>query len=173
MGGPRGEDSKRDVRSESHAVADDEIRVEKAGVEEPGDAIALIEEYYEAIDVVHRDTREGLLGYLADDACRIWIARCGDAAAGCVLYRPLPHLGKAGEMKRLYVRPPYRRFGIARVLLHTLEEFAAKREIQRLYLDTKDDLLDAIAFYTRHGYAECARYNDNPQATVFMRKQLV
>jgi hypothetical protein len=30
----------------------------------------------------------------------------------------------------------------------------------------------AIAFYERHGYLRCDRYNDNPQATIFMRKRL-
>jgi hypothetical protein len=26
--------------------------------------------------------------------------------------------------------------------------------------------------YQRRGYEQCSRYNDNPQATVFMRKRL-
>jgi GNAT superfamily N-acetyltransferase len=148
------------------------IRIAKASLEMADDAIALIEEYYEAIGVVHRDTRDGLLRCLADDASAVWIAKSGPAAAGCVLYRPLAHLGKAGEIKRLYVRPSHRRFGIADALLRALEDFAASRQIRWLYLDTKDELVEAIAFYKRHGYAECARYNDNPQATIFMRKEL-
>jgi hypothetical protein len=41
-----------------------------------------------------------------------------------------------------------------------------------LYLDTKDDLDNAIRFYLRHGYKCCGRYNRNPQATMFMRKRL-
>jgi hypothetical protein len=30
----------------------------------------------------------------------------------------------------------------------------------------------AIRFYHRHGYKDCARYNKNPQATLFMKKGL-
>jgi hypothetical protein len=30
----------------------------------------------------------------------------------------------------------------------------------------------AIAFCERNGYVRCPRYNDNPQATIFMRKRL-
>jgi len=41
-----------------------------------------------------------------------------------------------------------------------------------MYLDTKDDLISAIKFYQRQGYEACERYNDNPQATMFMRKKL-
>src|SRR5450631_3947389 len=148
------------------------IRVAKASLQMADDVIALIAEYYEAIGVVHRDTRDGLLRYLADDESAVWIALSGAAAAGCVLYRPLAHLGKAGEIKRLYVRSTYRRLGIADALLRTLEDFAASRAVQWLYLDSKDDLVEAIAFYQRHGYEECVRYNDNPQATIFMRKEL-
>jgi hypothetical protein len=38
-----------------------------------------------------------------------------------------------------------------------------------LYLDSKDDLIDAIRFYRKQGYRSCERYNENPQATVFMK----
>jgi len=29
-----------------------------------------------------------------------------------------------------------------------------------------------MAFYEHHGYLRCDRYNDNPQATIFMKKRL-
>ena len=41
-----------------------------------------------------------------------------------------------------------------------------------VYLDTKDDLHAAIRLYDQLGYERCERYNDNPQATIFMRKRL-
>lgn len=148
------------------------IHVERASAERPDDALSLIEEYYDVIGVVARDDREMVLRYLADAQTAIWVAYAGSVAAGCILFRPLPHLGSAGEIKRLYVRPAYRGRGVAALLLRTLEEFAIHRGITWLYLDTKDDLHDAITFYTRHGYTACERYNDNPQATIFMRKQI-
>jgi ribosomal protein S18 acetylase RimI-like enzyme len=81
-------------------------------------------------------------------------------------------MGSAGEVKRLYVRPTFRERGIAERLLEALERFAASRDAEWLYLDTTDELQAAIAFYERHGYLRCDRYNDNPQATIFMRKRL-
>lgn len=72
----------------------------------------------------------------------------------------------------MYVRPAYRGRGIARRLLTELETFAVARGVQWLYLDSKDDLVEAIRFYERSGYERCERYNDNPQATIFMRKAL-
>ena len=38
--------------------------------------------------------------------------------------------------------------------------------------DSKDDLETAKRFYEASGYTHCERYNDNPQATIFMRRQL-
>jgi ribosomal protein S18 acetylase RimI-like enzyme len=70
------------------------------------------------------------------------------------------------------VRPAFRRRGIAERLLEALERFASSRDAEWLYLDTTDELQAAITFYERHGYARCDRYNDNQQATIFMRKKL-
>jgi hypothetical protein len=33
-------------------------------------------------------------------------------------------------------------------------------------------MTSAIRFYEQQGYERCARYNENPQATIFMRKEL-
>jgi hypothetical protein len=41
-----------------------------------------------------------------------------------------------------------------------------------LSLDTADNMRSAIRFYEQQGYKRCARYNQNPQATIFMRKEL-
>jgi putative acetyltransferase len=161
-----------------------DIHIRRATAIEPDDVLNLIEEYYQAVGVVVRDDREALLGYLSDPSSGIWVAYCGSRAVGCILYRPLPQLsaqpvdavvrgssiGSAGEVKRLYVRPEYRERGIASRLLDELEQFAVSCGTAWLYLDTKDDLHEAITFYQRHGYVRCGRYNGNPQATIFMRK---
>ena len=133
---------------------------------------SLVEEYYDAVSVVARDDRATLLAYLADSESGVWLAYCDINAVGCILYRPLPAMGPAGEVKRLYVRPAFRGRGIAQELLENVERFALDRGAKWLYLDTNDDLRAAIAFYERNGYLRCPRYNDNPQATIFMRKRL-
>lgn len=119
-----------------------------------------------------RDSRVALLEMLSDPRWAIWVAYSGEQAAGCILYKPLPLRPSSGEMKRLYVRSEYRSQGIALLLLETVEEFARNNGNNWLYLDTKDDLTAARRFYERHGYQPCERYNDNPQATIFMRKAL-
>ncbi len=146
--------------------------VRRATIADADDLFKLVEEYYEVVSVVQRDSRERVTHYLDRDDCGAWLAVDGAAAVGCVLYHPLPSLEAAGEMKRLYVRPAWRRRGLAKRLVDEAERFARHRRDAWLYLDTKDDLADAVAFYERNGYRRCPRYNDNPQATIFMRKNL-
>lgn len=149
------------------------IQVRKATRSEAEDAFRLIEEYYEEVEVLLRDDRETLLRYLDDEKNGIWVAYAGSIAAGCVLLRSLKEIPRAGEVKRLYVRPEFRGKGVVQVLMETLEQYAREIGAGWLYLDTKDDRKAAIHYYEQHGYVRCSRYNNNPQATIFMRKQLI
>ena len=88
------------------------------------------------------------------------------------MLRPLPKVAGAAEAKRLYVREAFRGQRVAHALMQAAEEYARAAGFQWIYLDTKDDLHAAIRFYLSTGYERCPRYNDNPQATMFLRKRL-
>lgn len=148
------------------------LSIQRATADQGDAAFALIEEYYEAIGVVVRDDRTALEHYLASADSPIWVATVNSEAAGCVMLRPLPQVRGAGEVKRLYVRPGFRGMHIAHALMQAVEDYARQAGIEWLYLDTKDDLHAAIHFYLSTGYEPCPRYNENPQATIFLRKQL-
>jgi len=53
-----------------------------------------------------------------------------------------------------------------------MEANAAATSFKWIYLDSKDDLKEALRIYARRGYRTCDRFNDNPQATIFLRKCL-
>ena len=91
---------------------------------------------------------------------------------GCVVLRQLASIPHASECKRLYVKPSARGQRIADTLLDAQEAFARSQGVQWIYLDTYDDLKSAIALYEKRGYQHCERYNDNPQATLFLRKRI-
>jgi len=147
--------------------------IRRATQDDLPDAFDLVEEYFRAVDVWVRDTESEFSDYLLGDDRGVWLAFAGKEPVGCIVLHPLVPLPRSGEIKRLYVKPAYRRQGLAEGLLQTLEEFAAKSaRYESLYLDSKDDLVNAIRFYERQGYERCDRYNTNPQATVFMRKAL-
>lgn len=135
-------------------------------------ALAIIEEYYEAVHVVQRDEPGSLQRLIESPPSGLWLAYLGVEVVGCVVLRKLESIPRAGECKRLYVKPSARGQRIADKLLDAQEAFAAAEGIEWIYLDTYDDLAAAIALYRRRGYERCERYNDNPQATLFMRKRV-
>ncbi|WP_323040110.1 GNAT family N-acetyltransferase [Gemmobacter sp.] len=97
------------------------------------------------------------------------LARRGDAVLGCVGLRPD---GDAAEVKRLWIAPQARGLGLSRRLMAAAEQAARDLGYARLRLDTSRHLTEAIALYRRDGWAEIARYNDNPYADFFFEKPL-
>ena len=149
------------------------MNIHRATPEDLTTAETLVHEYYAAVQVQKRDTPEEIVQYVTAADAGFWIASIDGIPAGCVALRPLPAVVHAAECKRLYVRPQFRRHGLASALLHALEAHATASGYRWVYLDSKDDLRDAVQLYTQCGYTFCDRYNNNPQATIFMRKQLV
>jgi N-acetylglutamate synthase-like GNAT family acetyltransferase len=84
------------------------------------------------------------------DHTTYWVAYSDERAAGCISLRPCPSLQAAAE----------------------LEKSAAELGYEWLYLDTTDEMHAAQRLYQRSGYQVCERYNENPQATIFLRKPL-
>ena len=132
----------------------------------------IVSEYYEAVGVVAREDPAEFRAHYFGEGSGVWLARDGEEIVGCIALRPLDAIASAGEVKRLYVRPQARGRGVAGLLLDALHGYASRAGYATLYLDSKDDLTDAIRFYRKRGYEPCERYNENPQATVFMKRAL-
>lgn len=146
------------------------MNVRRATLEDEEAARTILDEYNEAVGVVLRDDRAALRGYLAGPGA-FWLAQDAATIVGCIAFRPLPEIGSdTGEVKRLYVRPAHRGANVAEALLEALESHARAGDYHAIYLDTHNGLAPAIRFYTRRGYERIPRYNDNPQATIFMRR---
>ena len=148
------------------------IRIERASIERAEEAYGIVQEYYDAVGVVVREDADEFSHEYFGAGAGIWLASDEAKAVGCIALRPLLRFEQSGEVKRLYVKPESRGRRVADGLLKALECYAVGVGYRTLYLDTKDDLLAAIHFYHQHGYEDCERYNENPQATIFMRKGL-
>ncbi len=135
-------------------------------------AYTIVEEYYEAMSVVARDARDEFARLYFENGAGIWLAWLEEKVIGCIALRAMPQFTNGGEVKRLYVQLEYRGRGIAAALHDALQTYATAFAYRWLYLDTADNMTAAIRFYESHGYERCAPYNDNPQATIFMRKEL-
>jgi len=148
------------------------VLIERIGAGRLDEAFAIVREYYDAVGVSVREDADRFAKEYFRERSGLWLASEGAQTLGCIALRPLPQFPQSGEVKRLYVLPQWRGRGVAELLLTGLEAFAREIGYRALYLDTKDDLTAAIRFYRRHGYEPCERYNENPQATMFMRKDL-
>ena len=86
--------------------------------------------------------------------------------AGCGGVRALPDADYANacEMKRLYVRPAFRRFGLGRMLAQALIDEARRAGYSVLLLDTLDDMEAARGMYASLGFEEIPPYYFNPIA---------
>lgn len=86
--------------------------------------------------------------------------------AGCCALRPLDDVDypNACEMKRLYVRPAFRRLGVGRILAEAALDAARQANYARVLLDTLSDMESARALYTDMGFEEIPPYYHNPIA---------
>ena len=100
-----------------------------------------------------------LVGYDADGraVCGGGIKRLADGAC---------------EIKRMYVLPADRGQGVARALLHALEEAARTLGYRVVRLDTGPRQPHAQRMYEAEGYRPIGNFNDNPVATFFGEKVL-
>ena len=87
------------------------------------------------------------------------LASVDDRAAGCVALVDLD--ASSAIIKKLYVKPEYRQFGVAHALLASLMTTAREQRRTRLVLDThRTRLLAAYKLYLSLGFTECAPYGE-------------
>jgi putative acetyltransferase len=86
------------------------------------------------------------------------------ALAGCGAFRPMPDVDypNACEMKRLYVRRAFRRFGLGRMLAQALMDHATEAGYSTMLLDTMDDMEAARELYGSLGFEDIPPYYFNP-----------
>ncbi|MEO8526778.1 MAG: GNAT family N-acetyltransferase [Caldimonas sp.] len=86
--------------------------------------------------------------------------------AGCGALRALTDVDYANacEMKRLFVRPGFRRFGLGRALAQALLDEARRAGYSAMLLDTLDEMEAARELYTSLGFEEIPPYYFNPIA---------
>jgi putative acetyltransferase len=105
-----------------------------------------------------------LPGEYAGPRGALLLAMVDGDVAGCGALRPLPDADypNACEMKRLYVRPPFRRFGLGRLLAQALMDRGLQAGYSNLLLDTLDAMEAARGLYASLGFEEIAPYYFNP-----------
>ena len=112
-----------------------------------------------------------LPGAYAPPRGRLLLAREGVAVAGTVGMWPLG--ADLCEMKRLFVRPPWRGSGLGRRLACAIVEEAKAVGYAHMRLDSLERLVAARTLYESMGFARIPAYYDNPLDDVlFMQLDL-
>ncbi len=94
----------------------------------------------------------------------------GDEAVCCGGVKRLDE--RTCEIKKMYVVPERRGHGVARALLHALEDKARALGYDVARLDTGPKQLSARGLYEDEGYVEIADFNRNPVAVFWGEKPL-
>ncbi|WP_306599953.1 GNAT family N-acetyltransferase [Geothrix sp. 21YS21S-2] len=112
-----------------------------------------------------------LPGAYAAPGGAIFLALSDDRAVGMVALRPL-HPGTC-ELKRLFVRPAFRRSGTGTQLVEAALSGARVRGYAEVVLDTLPAMAGALALYRRLGFQDIPPYYATPiPGTLFLKKGL-
>lgn len=130
---------------------------------------AILREYADSLDVDlcfqgFEEELAQLPGAYAPPAGLMLLALVDGAVAGCGAFRNLPDVDypNACEMKRLYVRPAFRRFGLGRLLAQALMDRASQAGYSSMLLDTLDEMEAARGLYESLGFEEVPPFYFNP-----------
>jgi putative acetyltransferase len=106
---------------------------------------------------------DGLPGEYAAPQGALLLALVDGEIAGCCAMRPLDSAdySSACEMKRLYVRKAFRRFGLGRQLAEAVMDAARIAGYRHVLLDTLSDMEAARALYEDLGFGDIPPYYHN------------
>ncbi|MEX8492559.1 GNAT family N-acetyltransferase [Sphaerotilus sp.] len=105
-----------------------------------------------------------LPGDYAEPSGCLLLALVDGVVAGCGAYRRITDVDypNACEMKRLYVRQAFRRFGLGRHVAQALIDDARRARYSSMLLDTLDDMEAARELYASLGFMEVPPFYFNP-----------
>ena len=100
------------------------------------------------------------------------LAYWNNDVAGCIALTGMKQK-EVCEMKRLYVKPPFRKNRIGKVLVEQILISAKEKKYLTMRLDTFNKLQPAISLYENAGFRNISAYYHNPlPGVVYMEKTL-
>ena len=117
---------------------------------------AVTEAYYSRIAGGEANRRAYIPYNASSEIPDVALAFCGEQAVGCAGLKR--YSDTDAEVKRLWVEPAYRGRGIASALMDRIEDRARQLGFRRVILQTRLLMTDAVALYTKRGYALIPNY---------------
>lgn len=140
------------------------------------DAVQLFNEYASSLDISldFQNFQEELniihTMYGSPTGCLLLVYE-NELPIACAAYRKIEE--GICELKRMYIKPEFRRMQIGQTLLIKLSNKATMNGYQLMRLDTLDTMLPALHLYRKNGFYEIPAYCHNPnEGAVYMEKKL-
>ncbi|MCP4361256.1 MAG: GNAT family N-acetyltransferase [Chloroflexi bacterium] len=140
-------------------------------IKEAGKLIAELDSYQQALYPAESNHLEDI-NNLASPTVTFVIAYLKDQAVGCGAIKDINRA--YGEIKRMYVSPQARGFGLGKTILSYLEKKALAKQIRIARLETGVHQKAALGLYKQMGYKRIAPFGDYEldPLSVFMEKRL-
>ena len=90
--------------------------------------------------------------YYLETGGEFWVVERSGQIVGTGGYHPIPRGQQAVEIRKMYLLPEARGYGLGRFLLAQLEQAAAARGFQESWVETATALKEAVRLYERNGY---------------------
>ena len=90
--------------------------------------------------------------YYLETGGEFWVVERSGQIVGTVGYYPIPRGREAVEIRKMYLLPEARGYGLGRFLLAQMEQAAAARGFQEAWVETATALKEAVRLYERNGY---------------------
>lgn len=132
----------------------------------------ITEEYYSKL-VGGIQNRSAFLPYnMSECVTDVVVAYYNDIAIGCAGLKKYSDTDV--EIKRVWVEPDYRGNHIATCLMEILENHAKKQGYQRIILQTRKIMTDALRLYSKCGYCQTDNYPpyDKLEGAICLAKDL-
>lgn len=139
------------------------------------DAMLLIAELEEYLTPMYpAESRHGFsVEKLMREGVAFFVVRHAGTPAGCGGIKLFGT--EYGELKRMYVRNPFRGLGLAKLMLNHLADYALSQGVTVLRLETGIYQIEAIGLYERWGFVQIppfGGYREDP-LSLFYEKRIV
>ena len=140
------------------------------------DAISLFQEYANSLNIslAFQNFNEELniinSMYGSPTGCLLLVYD-NELPIACAAYRKIGE--NICELKRMYIKPDYRRKGVGQEIMNILCSRAKLNGYTLMRLDTLDTMTPAIKLYSNNGFYTIDAYYHNPnEGVVYMEKRL-
>jgi ribosomal protein S18 acetylase RimI-like enzyme len=140
------------------------------------DAISLFQEYANSLNISlafqNFDEELNIINsmYGSPTGCLLLVYD-NELPIACAAYRKIGE--DICELKRMYIKPDYRRNGVGQEIMNILCTRAKLNGYKLMRLDTLDTMTPAIKLYSNNGFYTINAYYHNPnEGVVYMEKAL-